>query len=76
MVTKKEPAEETQPTKAHQKTTTAKQTVKGMVKVTLLKGGWLRHPSGIRLIQGEPVEVPDDSWTDSQVQAKLISKAK
>lgn len=76
MVTKKEPAEETQPTKASQQTTATKQTAKGMVKVTLLKGGWLRHPCGIRLIQGEPVEVPDDSWTDSQIQAKLMSKVK
>lgn len=76
MVTKKEPAESTQTTKSPQQTSATKQTAKGMVKVTLLKGGWLRHPSGIRLVQGEPVQVPDDSWTDSQIQAKLMSKGK
>lgn len=44
---------------------------KGMVRILLLKGGWLRHPCGIAIIQGKAVEVPDDSWTNSQVDAGL-----
>ena len=44
---------------------------KGMVRILLLKGGWLRHPGGIAIIQGKAVEVPDDSWTNSQVDAGL-----
>lgn len=56
-------------TKQQQKTP-----AKGMVRITLLKGGWLRHPCGITVIQGKPVEVPDDSWTNSQVDAGLAKK--
>ena len=55
--------------KSQQKTPT-----KGMTKILLLKGGWLRHPSGITIVQGKPVEVPDDSWTNSQVDAGLAEK--
>ena len=47
---------------------------KGMTKIILLKGGWLRHPCGIAVIQGKPVEVPDDGWTNSQVDAGLAKK--
>ncbi len=47
---------------------------KGMVRIILLKGGWLRHPCGIAIIQGKAVEVPDDSWTNSQVDAGLAKK--
>lgn len=56
-------------TKAQQKAV-----AKGMAKIVLLKGGWLRHPCGILVIQGKPVEVPDDSWTNSQVDAGLAEK--
>lgn len=55
--------------KQQQKTPT-----KGMTKIVLLKGGWLRHPCGIAIIQGKAVEVPDDSWTNSQVDAGLAEK--
>lgn len=51
-----------------------KTVAKGMTKIVLLKGGWLRHPCGIAVIQGKPVEVPDDSWTNSQVDAGLAEK--
>jgi len=51
-----------------------KATAKGMTKIILLKGGWLRHPCGIAVIQGKPVEVPDDGWTNSQVDAGLAKK--
>ena len=47
---------------------------KGMVRIILLKGGWLRHPCGIAVLQGKAVEVPDDSWTNSQVDAGLAKK--
>lgn len=47
---------------------------KSMTKIVLLKGGWLRHPCGIAIIQGKTVEVPDDSWTNSQVDAGLAKK--
>ena len=47
---------------------------KGMTKILLLKGGWLRHPSGITIVQGKAVEVPDDSWTNSQIEAGLAEK--
>ncbi len=54
--------------------TQQKTPAKGMVRILLLKGGWLRHPCGIAVLQGKAVDVPDDSWTNSQVDAGLAKK--
>ena len=69
-IKKDAPAEPEVQGKAEAKTQQKTQS-KGMVRILLLKGGWLRHPCGIAVLQGKAVEVPDDSWTNSQVDAGL-----
>ena len=72
-IKKDAPAEPDVQGKAEAKTQ-QKTPAKGMVRILLLKGGWLRHPCGIAVLQGKAVDVPDDSWTNSQVDAGLAKK--